>query len=365
MARLSDYLDWRGDLPFDRDPCNEADAYLLAKIGVPDLRGIVPEEGPGVPLKEAYAAWYGRTDIDPDYLGRLNQKVLSMTLRRLPETERFGSLLLSDYLEIRNEAEDEQISALTITLPGGLTAVTYRGTDDTIVGWKENFLMGVRDTVRAQEDALEYLKRVAERHPGPLALMGHSKGGNLAVFAAALAPGEIRDRIRWVYNFDGPGFREEFLRLKEVGLIRDRVRSFLPQSSMVGILLRQVNEPVILRCDRSGPTAHEGLYWEVLGTSFVREEKLNPMSVGFGRLIEGQMRQRNEEELSRFVEDFFAALTSTGAVTLTDLSNQSAEQFHRLLRAVTDTPSIRGFGKDILRLVLRDRVWMRPFGKRP
>lgn len=354
MNDIPEYLSWRGDIPFSQVPMNEVDAYVLAKIGVPDLNGLVGEEGEPVPLKDAYRAYFGRKDIDPDYFGRLNQTILSKTLRRLPDTVRFGDLPLSDYLQKESEVMTEQFSALTIALPDGPTVVTFRGTDDTIVGWKENFLMAARDVVPAQKDALDYLVRMAARHPGPLVVIGHSKGGNLSVFAAVMAPAEIQDRIEAVYNFDGPGFRNEFWLQPGVPRVRNRIRSYVSQHTMVGTLLTQSEELVICRSKRTGPVAHEAMYWDVMGPGFVRAKKLSALSVEFDRLLDLKMQGMSREEIERFVEDFFGILTSTGASTLTDLARLSPEQLRRVVREMGSTESVKEFGKEFAELLARD-----------
>lgn len=341
MSTVADYLQWRGDIPFDRMPVNEVDAYLLAKIGAPDLSGIVPAEGEGIPLREAYARYFARTDIDPDYFGKLIPAEQVRNLRRLMETDRFKDLILSDYLEKISEKRTEQISALTLTIPGGPTVVTFRGTDDTIVGWKENFLLAVQGTVAAQRDALRYLTRVAETHPGELMVMGHSKGGNLSVYASVSAPKEIRDRISRVINFDGPGFREEFWHTPEAVEMTPRIENYMSQYAMVGALMTQSGPAEICRSTRSGPLAHEVMFWEVKGPSFVREPKREPSSEEFGHLINTRMDQMTDEEIERVVEDIFGVLMSGGATTLTQLVRQNVDQTARMVREIAGSDSVR------------------------
>ena len=354
MNNITSYLQWRGEIPFQQIPYNEVDAYILSKIGVPDFSGILSFDGAGAPLSEVFAQYFNRKDIDPDYFGRLNQPILSQTLRELPKSDRFASLLLSDYYQKYNVDENEQISALTISLPGGPTVVTFRGTDDTIVGWKENFLMAVHDAVPAQQDAVEYLKIIAQRHPGPLAIMGHSKGGNLAIYAAAMAPEEIQNRITRVYSFDGPGFREEFWTLPGTVRMKGKILYFVSQHTMVGTLLSQPKEITICKSNRSGPMAHEVLFWEVMGTSFIREKKLSALSTEFDRLINQQRKNMTNEEMTKFIEDFFGVLSGTGSETLTDLTRLSLKQLRMLLREIGSTESIRVFGKELAELLFHD-----------
>ena len=355
MNNITEYLKWRGEIPFQQVPYNEVDAYILAKIGVPDFSGIIPSQGAGIPLKEAFERYFSRKDIDPDYLGRLNQPILSETLRQLPQTKRFSELILSDYMQEYDMAMSEQISALTISIPEGPTVITFRGTDDSIVGWKENFLMAVQDVVPAQEDALKYLERISKQYNGSLAVIGHSKGGNLAVYAAATAPEEVQSRIARVYNFDGPGFQQKFWAQPGSQRMQSKILNYVSQHTLVGTLLTQSDNMIICRSNRSGPLAHEVIFWEVLGSSFIREENLSALSAKLDRLLNKQIEQMTTEELSSFIEDFFGVLTSTGASTLTELTQQSPEQLRLLLKEVNNTESIKELGKNLISLFLNDR----------
>lgn len=355
MNNIEEYLKWRGEITFRQVPYNEVDAYILSKIGVPDFSGIIPSDGKGMLLKDAYDRYFGRKDINPDYFGRLNQPILSKTLRQLPQTGRFGKLILSDYIQKYNKTETEQISALTVSLPGGPCVITFRGTDDTIVGWKENFLMAVCDAVPAQKDAVEYLKIIAERHSGPLVIMGHSKGGNLAVYSAVMAPESIQKRISRVYNFDGPGFQKEFFTQPGMEIMQDRILNYVSQHTIVGTLLTQSDNLTICRSKRAGPFAHEAMFWEVMGPSFIREKKVSALSAKIDRLLNKQMEQMTAEERARFIEDFFGILTSSGANTLTELTRLPPDQMRRLIKKINTTESVKGFGKELMRLIFQDK----------
>ncbi len=352
MSTILDYLNWRGDVLFTQTPANEVDAYVLAKIGVPDLEGLVPEDPKKAVLQEVYRNYFARTDIDPDYFGRLNLPVLTKLLRRLPETPRFRDLLLSSYLQKRSVSRTEQISALTLTLPRRETWITFRGTDDTIIGWKENFLMAVEEEVPAQRDALDYLIRAAERCSGPLTVCGHSKGGNLAVYAAAMAPEAVQRRITAVYNFDGPGFRKEFWQSPGTLRVKDRTHHLVSQHTIVGTLLAQADEQEICKSKKKGPVAHEALNWDVMGPVFVREKRFSRVSSELDVLLNRQIEQLSREELRAFIEEFFGVLTCTGVTTLTELTEQPLDQLLLQLKKMNGSPAVREFGRSIRQLIL-------------
>ena len=244
MAVIFDYLDWRGDLGFQIDPANEVDYYMISKIGCPDLTGFVPAEAREVALPEVVDAYRALKGNDP--LGVATSRQVLKSFYRLPAVPRFQSLTLSGFRRTNNQENIEQFSALTVRIPGGPRFVTFRGTDDNIVAWKENFCMSVMETIPAQEDALNYLRWAMDAFDGDMIVCGHSKGGNLAVYASSMLPEELQARITAVYDFDGPGFQDAFLKNEGYLRILPKVHSLIPQNAIVGALLSKKNEPEII-----------------------------------------------------------------------------------------------------------------------
>ena len=335
MANILDYLDWRGDVPFSVSPFNEVDNYIVSKIGTPDFTGMIPEDFAEITIAEAAARYFGACGEEGHYLGLLASPVINPVIKRLPETARFGGLTLSGFVSRIVPAETKQFSALTVGLPDGTHYITYRGTDDTLVGWKENLLMSVEGTVGAQADALEYLLAAAAAFEGPLIVGGHSKGGNLAVYAAANAPREVQERICCVYNNDGPGFRPEFLAGEGYLAVRDKVRTLVPQHSIVGTLLTQDEGFIIVKSGKSGIAAHDGFNWETLPDGFVRCAKLSRGSRAFEDSMTTVLEKMDDTERREFTEELFDVLSAAGVETLTDITD------HRLKKAVSILSSIR------------------------
>ena len=160
MPNILDYLDWRSDLSFEQSPFNEVDNYILCKLGCPDYTGIIPETG-SIPIGEAIARYDASLgdESDDEVLGPLASPVMMQVIRRLPNTVRYRGLMVSDFIAKLDPVMEEQFSALTIILPDGVRFVTYRGTGDTIISWKEDFLLSVEDVVAAQKDAAEKVKK--------------------------------------------------------------------------------------------------------------------------------------------------------------------------------------------------------------
>ncbi len=354
MANIMDYLDWRGDLSFAASPFNEVDNYICCKIGGPDFTGIVPAGGETVPVAEAVRAYTERSGAAGDRLGALSSPFIVPMVRRLPDTARFGSLRLGGCVKNYDPEKVEQFAALTVGLPDGTWYISFRGTDDTIAGWKEDFLMGVMDVVPSQRDALEYLRWAARTYPGRLRVGGHSKGGNLAVYAAVHAPEDVQERILAVYNNDGPGFRNSAVGTPGYENIRRRLHVLLPQHSMVGLLLEQSEERTIVQSASAGMDAHDGFTWQVKGDAFVRSDGLSMASRAFGDAMDEMEKRMDGGERRAFVDALFEVLTSTGAVTLTDLSGHKLRQALSLGLEARRTPEVQSFLTNVLELMFRE-----------
>ena len=209
MANLMDYLDWRGDLTLEISPFNEVDALILAELSFVDFDGIVPppELGRGLPLCEAAEAFFARHGGKDVPMGVLVPDTISKMLRKLMTSPRFRNMTLNGYTALLDDSIEQQFAALTIDLGNGSIYISFRGTDDTIVGWKEDLNMGFLEEIPSQKQAVEYVARVARQYSDKtIRIGGHSKGGNLAVYSAAKSSGEIQERIVAVHNNDGPGF---------------------------------------------------------------------------------------------------------------------------------------------------------------
>jgi hypothetical protein len=355
VANIFDYLDWRGDLTFGQSPLNEVDAYILCKLGCPDFTGIIPADG-AVTVTEAADRYFGAHGDGAINLGLFISPYVVPMIRRLPGTARFGTLRVGGFVNIVDPDRDEQFSALTVTLPDGTRVVTFRGTDDTIVAWKEDFLISVEDIIPAQKHAESYLAREAARGPGPLIVGGHSKGGNLAVYAALRAAPEVQDRILTVYNFDGPGFRQDLSRTPEYARIRQKLHTVVSQHAMVGMLLHHENDCTIVKSDQIGMAAHDGFRWEVLGTQFVRCPDYSIGSKAFETAISDIAGRMDTEKRMAFIDELFSVLTSTGAVTLSDLTAHRLRQAAEIAQRMRKSPEVRSFIETLTALMVRETL---------
>lgn len=353
MADIMDYLDWRGDLSFSASPFNEVDNLILCTLCYADFTGIVPEKGAPVPFAEV-AGRYFTTHDEKERLGLLIPSGTVPLFKKLSQTIRFGDILISDYVNRINIDNEEQFSAMTIALSDGTAFVTFRGTDDTIVAWKENFNMGTFETVPAQADAAEYLMRFMRRSRLPVRVGGHSKGGNLAVYAALHSQPRTQDRMISIYNNDGPGFRESVLDTPEYRRIRPKVVTLVPQYSLIGMLLSHEEEFEIIRSDESGVAAHNGFTWEVRGPRFVRCGDFALRSQIFESAFHSWAKEMDMDQRHEFIDALFSALTSTGARTLTELNEHGLLQAIEIANNLRQEPKQRKLLVRTLELLIRE-----------
>ncbi len=323
MANLFDYLEWRGDIGTNVSPVNEVDCLLFSWLSYVDFEGIVPHEFAGsVTMEEASRIFLERNNLE-----RILSESLSFTrtsglaLKKSAATERFAGLRLMGF---RNEIDydnDSQFAAMTVQIDPKTAVVVFRGTDDTIVGWKEDFNMCFMPQVPAQKKALEYLNEAAGKVRGKLYVCGHSKGGNLAVYSSALVRAKVRDRIVKVYNFDGPGFGDETDLGPGAAELKCRTQSFTPNESIVGMLLNHSNDYTVIRSTQKNIMQHDAASWMVLGKHFVTADEVEVKSQVFDETMKNWLKQMNDEERAEFIDAFFKILSANEAKTTVDISS--------------------------------------------
>ena len=269
MANIFDYLDWR-DISLEKVEFNEIDNLILARLSYFPLDGSV-KENDEITVKEAYLKMK-----EQGTTGRILQAEDIDLFPKLANSERFGNLKLTGFVNKIDPEAEKQFSAVTILFPDNTIYVAYRGTDNTIVGWKEDFNMSFSDLVASQTESVKYLEKIANKYPEKKILVGgHSKGGNLAIYASVFCKPKIQDRIIEVYNNDGPGFSEKVVQSPEYEKMIKKVHTYIPQTSIIGRLLNHKEETTIIKSTQMGIMQHDLYSWQVLGAKFVEDELTN------------------------------------------------------------------------------------------
>lgn len=322
MPNIFDYLDWRGDLPFSAAPFNEVDNLIFSQLCFLDLNRLVPSDPTALPvrLEHAIDRYFERHPLESTSMGFILPRDILLLADRARRLPRFRDVCVTGYVNHVNSRIQEQFSATTYLLDDGSAYVAFRGTDDTLVGWKEDFNMAFTPTVPAQADATKYLDRILRATSRPLHLGGHSKGGNLAVYAAIHVDSADRIRILDVYSNDGPGFHNQMLASESYRAMQSKIRSIVPESSVVGMLLEHEEPYRIVKSSAKGLFQHDGFSWELVGTQFSTVGNLSGESRTVDRTLKLWLSQMNGEERENFVDSMYAILSATNAQTLTELN---------------------------------------------
>lgn len=323
MGNMFDYLEWRGDLTFDCAPFNEVDSLLFSWLVYVAFDGIVPESQKEQPIRirDASRLFFRTHDLE-----RILKETLSCTrnsaqlLKCMAESRRFSDVLLTGFVNRIDYEKETQFSAMTLRFGNHQTYVAFRGTDDTLVGWKEDFNMSFLPTVPAQVMAKEYLEEAARFNPGPLYVGGHSKGGNLAVYAGVTVSEPVRKRIERIYNNDGPGFAD-LEKLEPVySEMLPKTETYVPQSSIVGMLLEREGDYVVVQSAAWGLHQHDASSWQISGDHFVTVAALSETSQLITDTLREWLTHISTEQREHFVEVLYGILETTQAKTTEELN---------------------------------------------
>lgn len=316
MGDLFDYLAWRGDILFSQVPPTPVDALIFSALSYVEFDDIVPENAMySISLREAAKKVLELPDLDDKFRVKKDMELLNAVV----EADRFSSVQLCGYQNVFVPEEETQFAAITYLLNDGSAFLTFRGTDKTLVGWKEDFNMSFQESVPAQRLAKVYLEQFAQLSNCKMYVGGHSKGGNLAVYAASKVEKSIQERILDVYNQDGPGFRDNML--EDEGYLRmiPKIHTYLPQSSIFGVLMEHKEPCTIIKSRFMGIMQHDPYNWEVLGREFIILEEAAPDSRFIDHTIDEWLESMSNEERNEFVDTIFHLIMTPEASRPRDL----------------------------------------------
>ena len=311
MANMLDYLDWRGEFGFDLSPWNEVDALMMAALCYLDFAGL--DDPRGWTVAEADRLDLLRETAVANFDGRNAQ------LRAMADSARFRDIRMHHFIAVTDPEQELQFSATCYDIPDGSLCIAFRGTDGTFVGWKEDFNMSFQSPVPAQEAALFYLEKAAELDRRPIRLVGHSKGGNLAAYAAACCAPDLQDRLLEVDSFDGPGMAPEVFESAGYRRVVGKIRSFVPQTSIVGMMMEYHRPYTVVRSSASGIGQHDPLTWQIRGPRFETMEKIDANAEVISETLHGLLNRTNREERGVMVDTLFELLETTKASSVSEM----------------------------------------------
>ena len=332
MANLFDYLQWRGDIDVRAVPFGEADYAILAALAYCPFEAIEHAQVTGKTLGELSRTCAPGT---PETGTSDWHKAVGELWRGVHAYPRFADLTVARFVNSFEDNEvdelDKQFSAVTFAL-GSSAWVAFRGTDSTMVGWREDFNLGYETSVPSQREALAYVSELPERF-SQVALCGHSKGGNLALYSAAKADAKVRARITEAWNFDGPGLADGLLASAEWKDVQERTHTVVPESSIIGMLFGQGVERRVVRSDGASFAQHNMFLWEVLGARFVTADRMTDSSEYFSRTLDEWIRDTTDNERKDFVGALFKLVNASGAVRTSDMASMMMKNLPQVFAA--------------------------------
>ena len=348
MGNIMDYISWRGDLSFAQSPFNEVDNLILACFSYVNLDGIPAVSGKkGIELKKLVKEFKKLHTIKELEADKSFIRLAPFMMFEMAKSVRFGNCVIRNYVnEIVTEAE-QQFSAVEIVLDDGTSYISFRGTDDTIIGWKEDFNLST-GVVPAQERAVEYMQRISDKAYGMLRVGGHSKGGNLAIYGSVMCK-SAHDKILEIYSNDGPGFSKEFQESPETAEMMPKIIRIIPEYSIIGTLLEHEKQPIIVASTSRGLLQHDGFSWEVQGPGLVRRDSLNKTALRFIEILHKWIDGMDTEQKRLLIEDLFATLQASGCENLSEVQSGGIKSLAAMVKRLDKfAPESRGMMQELL-----------------
>lgn len=332
---IIDYLKEYGDCPFTEMPMNDVDSLALCQLSYLKFDGMVPdvrENGVSVTLEELSE----HADFDRLFADQRFEKVNRALFQGMISGRRFRRLRLNCYINLIEKEWETQFSAVTFLLEDGTIYIAFRGTDETIVGWKEDFNMAFLSPIPGQAYSVKYLNMVTGRLHSPFYIGGHSKGGNLAIYSAMNCTPEVQSRIRKVYSMDGPGFRPEVLKECHYERIADKVVKILPHSSMIGMLFEREIHYEVVESRRFGLAQHDPYTWLVEGRHFVKVQDIYERRKKMDDALNEWILSLDEHQLRTFVDTLYQVISASQAENLIEFTADWKKSMNGVIQALRE-----------------------------
>ncbi len=326
MSNIIDYLNWRGDLTFKQDFINEIDAIILSRISYLPFKNIKLDK--------------------VDTIGNIAHKMKDLSLKefiwksdkdfiiKLGQTKRYSELVVTDYKEIFDEKAEKQFAAVTIWLPKGYKYISFRGTDMSLVGWKEDFNMAFMKDIPSQKEAVQYLNEICRKYTGKFIVGGHSKGGNLAVYASVFCNNRIKKKIEEIINADGPGLDENVIKTENYIKIQDKINTYIPQSSIIGRIFEHNEEDYqIVHSTQRGIMQHDIYSWQVQARNLIRIPNLTEDSKFVNNVVKNWLQNTKTEQRENFINIIYDILITTEAKNVSDFGVDTLKKVGTVIKS--------------------------------
>lgn len=354
MGIIFDYLDQVAYDSIYDTPFNELDMLMLTEITYLPFDQIVSDQmSPDCTCRLLEAA-----EKVPQDLSMLVTKNRLKLLEKVASSTRFKNIKLMGYVNDIDSDVQKQFAAMIFKIKPDSYVLTFRGTDDSIIGWKEDFHMTYMDQVPAQKTAVNYLRKAMNALPGQFILTGHSKGGNLASYAASQIEPEYQERIQNIYSYDAPGLNHSVITSQSYQTISDKIKRYIPQGSIVGMMLETPKQAQIVKSKAFGGLAqHDTFTWQISGQTFVLLDNLNPDSLQVDKTLKNWVDSVSDEELKDFFDLFFGLILDAGISSINDLTK--LENFNKILAVFENANALTDQEREMLTRLAKLLVDMR------
>lgn len=340
MANVGTYLDWRADVSFAGAPFNEVDNAILSLLAYTEFEGVVPGVGGKKLSIEAVTKQFFQMHTTEELMkSESTNKEAPFLLKKMAGSGRFGGTKIGDYVAVVDNETQTQFSAITYYLPDDSVYIAYRGTDTTLIGWKEDMNMCFMPEMPGHRKAIDYLERIMSRVPEDKTIYvgGHSKGGHFALYASTFCKKKFQDRIKVVYSNDGPGLMKAQVASEAYKNIYKRVVHIIPDTSIFGVLMEHRSKPTIIQTASTGVDAHNIFDWQVLGNKFERSDGQKDSSIVLDKVIKKWMGSVEPESRKLFWEAIYAGMEA-GGETLGDLLANPVKAAALIIKSVESLP---------------------------
>ena len=316
MKNLNNYVE-TNLYTFKEKEFNELDSLVLSWFSYYHIQKNVYEKDSfkTIKIKELYNAKYFKEMTFDVFDIPSSLKLLSL----LAASPRFRDIDIVYYVENTSKSFEKQFSAMTFIIDKNTYYVAYRGTDHSFIGWKEDLNMGFLKSIPSQIEAKDYLNTIMKKFDGIYYIGGHSKGGNLAIYASSFIDNKYQKRIKEIYSWDGPGLQEEHIESKEYKNISKLIKKFVPQSSLVGMIFEKTENYKIIKSNSIGVLQHSPFTWEIKNDKLITLKNSSLNSKNFKKSISALVNTLDENEIRLFSNTLYGLVENTENDTVEDM----------------------------------------------
>lgn len=330
---MLDYLKEYGHVSVHEAPLNDVDRLIFAQMAYLNF-----VKSPNAAPMHALSHFVAFTADAPDSEARFDfqHKDDKALCALLEKCARFRDVRLLDFVRSTDVDTQGQFAALSLILPDGTLLIAFRGTDNTLAGWKEDFDLAYKEELPAQRTACGYVRRLATDYDA-FELCGHSKGGNLALYSAVTCGETLQEKLRGALSFDGPGLKRTLVETAAFARLQPQLRVLVPHASLVGMLFDQPANVRAVHCSMPGILQHYPYSWKTRGMDFRYADDVQRTSLLLGQSLCGMLEKLPLSTRERFVEAVYEIFTAAGANTLNDLAGALVKNAPAVIRQLRGT----------------------------